>query len=831
MRIDLHCHSMHSKRASLWIMQKLGCPESFTAPRQLYDLARRQGMTAVTITDHNTIDGALDIADLSDTIVGCEYTTYFPEDRCKVHVLAYHMTEAQHDDLSQARENIFDFVAYLHQHHLPHVCAHPLYGVNDRLTVEHVEKLILLFKNWEWNGSQNPGLNEAMRAVLEGLTPETIERLANKHSLLPCCNEAWRKNVVGGSDDHSSLGLARTHTEVRGADTVDQFWAGVEQNQARVSSRASSPQSFARNIYGIAYQYYKRRFGVGRYLTRDMLLLFLDRMLETRPDSTDRLRTQFPWGLSPRRWFRERRPDNLSLLDLARFEGEQLIRDNPHLMAVVSEGNGYGEDFDDKWYGFVKDVSNKMLMHLGSSLVERVLDARLFDLFHSLGSAGALYALLAPYFVSFSYHTQQRRFGVRVREHFGGGKPAVSGAQPARVAHFTDTFHEVNGVARTLHQQLATAIHLDKDYRIVTCFPKPHAFQDGVHTFDPVGAYALPEYPELALLMPPFLEMLHHCYEDEITHLHVSTPGPVGLAALGIARILGLPIAGTYHTALPQYGKILTEDAYVEDLLWKYMVWFYDQLDAVFVPSHATAQELIERGIAADKVRVYPRGVNVERFHPNKRCEDFHARYDLDPALTTLLYVGRVSREKNLDVLVQAFGALADAGTPVQLVVAGDGPYREEMEAQLAGRPVFFTGYLEGEELAQIYASSDALVFPSTTDTFGNVVLEAQASGIPVIVTNQGGPQENVRPGETGLVVEGNNAEALAEAMDAIVCDPVWRANLAEAAREYMAGRSFENAFAQLWTMYVSDEYKPEDRPDPVEALFSPATLRHALGS
>ena len=128
MRIDLHCHSKHSKRPSLWLMQKIGCPESFTEPLELYQIARQKGMTGVTITDHNVIDGALEIAHLPNTTVGCEYTTYFPEDGCKVHVLAYGLDEAKHKDLTDARPNIFEFVDYLDKHKMNYVCAHPCSG-------------------------------------------------------------------------------------------------------------------------------------------------------------------------------------------------------------------------------------------------------------------------------------------------------------------------------------------------------------------------------------------------------------------------------------------------------------------------------------------------------------------------------------------------------------------------------------------------------------------------------------------------------------------------------------------------------------------------------
>lgn len=133
MKIDLHVHSKYSTRPSQWVLQKLGCQECYTEPRTLYRLAKKRGMSLVTITDHNVIDGCLEIAGLPDTFISEEVTTYFPEDRCKAHVLVYDINEKQHQDLQEARENIFDLAQYLQENHIPHVLAHPFWSVNDRL--------------------------------------------------------------------------------------------------------------------------------------------------------------------------------------------------------------------------------------------------------------------------------------------------------------------------------------------------------------------------------------------------------------------------------------------------------------------------------------------------------------------------------------------------------------------------------------------------------------------------------------------------------------------------------------------------------------------------
>jgi glycosyltransferase involved in cell wall biosynthesis len=236
-------------------------------------------------------------------------------------------------------------------------------------------------------------------------------------------------------------------------------------------------------------------------------------------------------------------------------------------------------------------------------------------------------------------------------------------------------------------------------------------------------------------------------------------------------------------------------------MTWKFILWYYRQMEVVYVSSRNSADELTAKGIPARNIRLIPRGIDTESFHPSKRNGYLARRYGIRDKVC-LLYVGRVSREKNLPVLAAAYKELAGMLDSVHLVIVGDGPYMEEMRRSLRETPCTFTGYLEGEALSNVYASADLFVFPSTTDTFGNVVLEAQASGLPVIVTDQGGPSENVIPGETGLVVGGGDVRGLAGAMRLLVTGVSKRKAMGKAARRYMEDRCFEAAFIRSWKLY-----------------------------
>jgi len=807
MKADLHVHSRFSTHPSLWLLQKLGCPESFTDPLHLYQTARERGMSLVTITDHNTIAGALEIAHLPDVFISEEVTTYFPEDGCKVHVLVYRITEKEHEAVQRVRENIFDLVSLLNEERILHAMAHPLCSLDARLTPEHFEKSLLLFKNFELNGARHEHLNQLLRNVLSHLTREDIERLADRHGIEPAFPEPWSKNVLGGSDDHSGLNIARTYTEVEGARDLGGFLAGILEHRAHVSGRPSTPETFAHNLYGIAYQFYRDRLKLDRHVHKEILLQFFERLLRGRREPETGVLSRIYCLWNHRRLTKAKKDGAAQRLhQFFRIVSQEHIWSDPELMAIVRNGNGNPSATESKWFDFVNTVANKIMLQFGNRIFDHLSGGNVFDLFHCIGSAGALYSLLAPYFVSYSLFTQDKRSAQEIaRTSPPEGRRPGRGQRNAHAVHFTDTFHEVNGVALTLRHQLQAALETSKNLTVITCDPAEKAVPEGVRNFRPVGSYLLPEYPELKLCYPPFLEMLRYCYEVGCTHVHSATPGPVGLAALAISLILKVPFSGTYHTALPQYARYLTGDGLIEELMWKYVIWYYDRMDFILVPSLSTGRELLERGIDPAKVLRYPRGIDVEAFHPAKRSRTLEYRLGLTGRFR-LLYVGRVSKEKNLELLVRVFKRLVQSMSEVTLIVVGDGPYLSEMKESLKGTPAFFTGYVHGEDLAAIYATCDLFVFPSTTDTFGNVVLEAQASGLPVIVSDSGGPQENVLPGKTGLVVPADDEGALLAAIEKLASDPAALKAMRKRARQYMESRSFGQCFEETWRLYQGKE-------------------------
>ena len=182
---------------------------------------------------------------------------------------------------------------------------------------------------------------------------------------------------------------------------------------------------------------------------------------------------------------------------------------------------------------------------------------------------------------------------------------------------FTDTLDEINGVAITIRRLIDIARTRGIELTVITSSPNPTGYENGVMNFRSIGDFILPEYPELKLHFPPVLDVIDYFEREEFTRIHVSTPGTVGLLALSIAKLMDFPIAGTYHTDIPQYVRSLTSDEILERAAWGFMIWFYGQMDEVMVPSASTRNQLIERGLPEEKTRPLPRWLTSRTFHPS----------------------------------------------------------------------------------------------------------------------------------------------------------------------------------------------------------------------
>ena len=387
--------------------------------------------------------------------------------------------------------------------------------------------------------------------------------------------------------------------------------------------------------------------------------------------------------------------------------------------------------------------------------------------------------------------------------------PLTPHSQP-RVAYFPDSFHEVNGVAHTSRHFEAFARRRNLPFLCVRAGDRAQAvIEDGnVWTLElPRGflSFALEKDlrfdPAFLRYIPLIGEVLERFKPDLI---HITGPSEVGMLGAGLAHHFGLPLAASWHTNVHEYAarrsgwflRLLPKrhsagaGQKIEDLSMAVAAQFYSVAQVLFAPNPELCA-LLER-TTGRSCHLMPRGVDAELFHPAKRNRNPEDR-DL-----VLGFVGRLSVEKNVALLAQVQEELERMGvTNFRFLIVGHGGLQDWLRERLPRAE--FTGVLKGEALAEAYASMDLFVFPSHTDTFGNVVLEALASGVPAIVTPDGGPRTIVHDGVTGRVV--SDAD-FASAVAAVLADPARHAQMRHAARSYALTASWDSVFEGLYAAY-----------------------------
>lgn len=373
-----------------------------------------------------------------------------------------------------------------------------------------------------------------------------------------------------------------------------------------------------------------------------------------------------------------------------------------------------------------------------------------------------------------------------------------------RICIFTDTIGDLNGVSRFIQDMGEQALMHDVQLHIVSstakfCPPLPN-----IHNIKPRWRMRMPFYNELDLAYPSAKALEAKLLELKPDFLHISTPGPVGFTARKLAKKHGLPTMGTYHTDFPAYIRDNTGMEWAKRTTDTVMKTFYRRFEKVFTRSHEYL-EIMEKDIdiPREKSALLPPGTNLERFHPVHRDMKIFEKYGITGDGPKVLYVGRISKEKNIPFLIRTWKRYKQLhpDDSAELILVGEGALRHKATCN-ALNDVTFTGPVIGDDLSRLYASSDLFVFPSVTDTLGQVVMEAQASRVCCIVSDQGGPQSivnyNDRPG--GLVVKGNDIDAWVEALEQLLENATLREHYAEQGYENM--RDFDitvsfNAFVQ----------------------------------
>ena len=397
--------------------------------------------------------------------------------------------------------------------------------------------------------------------------------------------------------------------------------------------------------------------------------------------------------------------------------------------------------------------------------------------------------------------------------------PSARSMVGVRLALFTDTYApQVNGVARTL-ERLVQALR-ERGGEVLVCTTTDQDADRNVDAGAGVVRYRgrpFWAYPQLQLAWPSSRDVIARLHAFRPTIIHAATEFGVGLAGRRAARRLGVPFVSSYHTSFTAYAAHYGLGALAAPG-WAFLRWFHNGGLRTYCPTRAIVQEVEAHGF--ERCAVWSRGVDTTRFSPRFRSPAFRANAGASDDMIVAAYVGRLAPEKGVSVALDAVRLAMEARPDrFRLVVVGDGPSDHDARAA-APRGSTFTGRLEGQALSEAYASSDVLLFPSTTDTFGNVILEAMASGTPVIGADVGPTRETLLPGR-GWVAPADAPEAFAERLIALADDRIALRVMRDDALAHAGTRSWRAVWEALFADYLTLQAAAASgraEPDPVLA-------------
>ena len=736
-RADMHVHSTASELSKLGIQRSLNLPECATEPEEVYELAKRRGMDFVTITDHDTIDGALSIDHLPGTFISEELTVSFKGEPQAVHVLCYGITPADHEWLQAHNDDVETCAAYLSELEITCALAHPFFAVQAPLMPRHRRRLAQLFPIWETrNGSRAKELNLPAFVYIE----------------------THGGTAIGGSDDHAGIDIGRTFTEVPHSTTARQFLAHVRAGHAEAHGAQGSAAKWTHAAMALAI----RSLGdqdCDAPLHPGAVLQIVERVMsegDVRGGSTGA----------------DLGPDDARALLRSWLEAMNLGITPRQLLRMLQDG----------------DLSHPDLMRRSRRIHERTLAAAVGELVTAVQagemdlvarSAALFEACIpaVPYAAATAFLGREKLKLTRNE----GDRP--------RVALVADGLGGMHGVTHTISQIRERGV---PGYEVEVIGTDA----DVDRRLSSVAEIDIPFYAGLQIGVPGLPAIVEALSDGRYDLVHLVAPGPAGIGAWLLARVLELPVIGSYHTELSAYAGLRSGSAHLEAFAAAALGGFYGACEIVLSPSPATDGRLAALGIDSDRIGRWDRGVDLDRFDPALRDASLFG------GKVNVLYVGRLTKEKGVDLLADAFLAARARDPRLHLVLAGGGPEEETLRERL-GEHATFLGWLGGSELPRAYASADAFLFASVTDTFGQVILEAQASGLPVVAADEGGPSSLIDNGETGLLTAAD-PDALATALLSVTQTPLLAERLRRSALATVCERTWEGSLAQLGQGYAA---------------------------
>ncbi len=803
LKIDLHCHDRNSDVPDELWGRILRLPETWLETRDLVNCLRRSGCDVITVTNHNNARSCWELLERGqDVLVGAEFTCHFAEYELYLHVLTYGFTPQQETVLNRKRRDIHAFLRYAAEHDLPVILPHPLYfySRNSRLGPELFEKLALMFQRFEvLNGQRDVWQSVLVKNWARGLTEERLHRYSRTHKLNPAdfgVQVQRPKILTGGSDDHMGLSAGQSGSHLWVPDLLRRRQSTPPSQLALEALRAGQIAPYGhvgenQRLSVALLDYFSQiatriedpgllRLMLHRGETSDKLMclaianLLLEMKKHKRTQRFIGLLRGALHGSRPGWWLRwaVSADYRFCIGHLERIA--DVSRQSPERAAgavhesIAEMFTGLGRLIIGRTRKCLSRCASLPLDELsGEALVRKFeiptqLSALAFgerrrtgdiagvnfkEILDKLSSPVMMSLVLAGSQVASTRVLYQNR-------HLLNEFAAQLGRNqhPRRALYLTDTLRDRNGVSSSLSGKLAEIRRRQYPVDFLICHqqvePEPH-----LHVVRPLVEFSLRTFGDQSIRIPDVLEIARIFYQGGYDRVVCSTEGPMVLVALFLKYMFNVPAYFFMHTDWLDYFKHSTNlDQHERDRIRRVMRALYRQFEGVFVLNSDHRKWLTGSQMGLRRENVFLTAHHVEQpqrmVRPVRKAELIPGISDDTPVLFTAC---RISKEKGVLELPEIYRRAKQAIPELRLVIAGTGPAEAKLRDALP--EATFLGWVDAERIAELYAGLDLFLFPSKFDTFGNVILEAFARGMPVLAYNCKGPKEIVEHDRSGYLV------------------------------------------------------------------------------
>jgi predicted metal-dependent phosphoesterase TrpH len=600
-RVDLHCHSRASTEADEAVLQAIHCPESYSEPGEIHAQAKQRHMDFVTITDHDSISGVEQLAHMPDVFVGEELTCYFPEDHCKIHLLLWGITPAQHHALQASANDIYEIAIFVAEHRIAHSVAHPLYRQNGVLDRWHIERLLLIFKGFEClNGAHSMSHRQVFEPLLDELDAAEIRRLESAHGIDALWPTPWIKARTGGSDDHGLFNIGRTWTEFPGGvQSVEEILESLRVGRCEPGGEAGSSIKLAHNFFSVGMRYYTRQIAP---TGRGFKSAVMKRMLGEKPSSGKIAMASGVIGWSARsllgrigRKLRLKKPARgtdllhqlLTASAMKRFDRRGV------LSQALRQGQSPMAEHQ-PMFDWICNIDRDVVSGIVDSLMKDVGAGSLGGIIDTLSTVVGHQAILLPYYFALFHQNQERDLLGKLAQ-----RSRTTGSDTLRVGLFTDITNENDPAGRFAHQFARFAESRGLHGIVHTISQRSEPESKCRRNFTPMVDRQIEPLP-FNLVIPPVLEILEWSDRQQFDAVLINSCGPMGLCGWLTAKMLRAPMLAVCHEDLPaRVLKMTGGDYRLASATSSYVDWLYRGAAKVLVASREGRE-------AAMKIRALP---------------------------------------------------------------------------------------------------------------------------------------------------------------------------------------------------------------------------------